>query len=312
MISTRITDELLDLNHTLLSGQAFGWRKINGFWYGIAYGRVLKVKRDGDLLLCDSSGVDDAHDLIRRYFNLDENLPRLLGRFEDLDFFIQRGMTRFRGLRLLNQQPWECILSFLCSSHSNIGSINNMIHNLSMKFGERIEFDGMTFHTLPSPEALNQASANDLRSCKVGYRANYIKKVAYEVSEGNIDINALMDLEYDVARSKMLSTNNGHKIMRGVGPKVADCILLFSMGKNEAFPCDIWISRVILANYNHLLDSDLLASLSRSIEHKIPLSVGTYMKIGDVMRGYFGSDAGYAQQYLFALIRQESGRKYTD
>jgi len=217
-------------------------------------------------------------------------------------------MTRFRGLRLLNQQPWECILSFLCSSHSNIKSINNMINNLSMKFGERIEFDGMTFHTIPSPEALSQASANDLLSCKVGYRANYIKKVAHEVSEGIVDINALMALEYDVAKSRLLTSENGHKIMKGVGPKVADCILLFSMEKNEAFPCDIWISRVVLANYSHLLDNDLLASLSRSIERKIPLSGGTYLKIGDVMRRYFGPNAGYAQQYLYALIRQESGR----
>ena len=199
MISTRIPDDLLDLNHTLLSGQAFGWNEINGFWYGVAYGQVLKIKQDGDRLLWDASDVDNTHDLIRKYFKLDENLPKLLERFEDLDFFIQRAMTRFRGLRLLNQQPWECILSFLCSSHSNIKSINNMINNLSMKFGERIEFDGMTFHTIPSPEALSQASANDLLSCKVGYRANYIKKVAHEVSEGIVDINALMALEYDVA-----------------------------------------------------------------------------------------------------------------
>jgi len=308
MISTRIPDDLLDLNHTLLSGQAFGWNEINGFWYGVAYGQVLKIKQDGDRLLWDASDVDNTHDLIRKYFKLDENLPKLLERFEDLDFFIQRAMTRFRGLRLLNQQPWECILSFLCSSHSNIKSINNMINNLSMKFGERIEFDGMTFHTIPSPEALSQASANDLLSCKVGYRANYIKKVAHEVSEGTVDINALMALEYDGARSRLLTSDKGHKIMKGVGPKVADCILLFSMEKNEAFPCDIWISRVVLANYNHLLDNDLLASLSRSIERKIPLSGGTYSKIGDVMRRYFGPNAGYAQQYLYALIRQESGR----
>ncbi len=308
MISTRIPDDLLDLNHTLLSGQAFGWNEINGFWYGVAYGQVIKIKQDGDRLLWDASDVDNTHDLIRKYFKLDENLPKLLERFEDLDFFIQRAMTRFRGLRLLNQQPWECILSFLCSSHSNIKSINNMINNLSMKFGERIEFDGMTFHTIPSPEALNQASANDLLSCKVGYRANYIKKVAHEVSEGIVDINALMALEYDVAKSRLLTSEKGHKIMKGVGPKVADCILLFSMEKNEAFPCDIWISRVVLANYNHLLDNDLLASLSRSIERKIPLSGGTYLKIGDVMRRYFGPNAGYAQQYLYALIRQESGR----
>ena len=308
MISTRIPDDLLDLNHTLLSGQAFGWNEINGFWYGVAYGQVLKIKQDGDRLLWDASDVDNTHDLIRKYFKLDENLPKLLERFEDLDFFIQRAMTRFRGLRLLNQKHWECILSFLCSSHSNIKSINNMINNLSMKFGERIEFDGMTFHTIPSPEALSQASANDLLSCKVGYRANYIKKVAHEVSEGIVDINALMALEYDVAKSRLLTSENGHKIMKGVGPKVADCILLFSMEKNEAFPCDIWISRVVLANYNHLLDNDLLASLSRSIERKIPLSGGTYLKIGDVMRRYFGPNAGYAQQYLYALIRQESGR----
>lgn len=308
MISTRILDDLLDLNHTLLSGQAFGWHKINGFWYGIAYGQVLKIRRDGDLLLYDASGDGNTHDLIRRYFRLDENLPKILEGFGDLDFFIQRAIARFKGLRLINQQPWECILSFLCSSHSNIGSINKMIHNLSVKFGERIEFDGMTFHTIPRPDALNQASINDLRACKVGYRASYIKKVAHEVSEGNVDINSLVDLDYDVARSKLLTLDRGHKIMRGVGPKVADCILLFSMGKNEAFPCDIWISRVVLSNYKHLLDSDLLASLSRSIKQKIPLSGGIYLKVGDVMRRYFGPNAGYAQLYLYALIRQEYGR----
>lgn len=308
MISTRILDNLLDLDHTLLSGQAFGWHKVNGFWYGIAYGQVLKLKRNGDLLLYDTSDDGDAHDLIRRYFKLDENLPNILEGFEGLDFFIQRAIAKFKGLRLLNQQPWECILSFLCSSNSNIVSINNMIHNLSMKFGERIEFDGMTFHTIPRPEALNQASTNELRACKVGYRANYIKKVAREVSEGMVDINALLDLDYGVARSRLLTTDKGHKVMNGVGPKVADCILLFSMGKNEAFPCDIWISRVVLSNYKHLLSSSILASLTRSIKMKIPLSLGIYVKIGDVMRRYFGPNAGYAQQYLFALIRQEYSR----
>ncbi|MCH8022989.1 MAG: hypothetical protein IH932_04520 [Thaumarchaeota archaeon] len=106
----------------------------------------------------------------------------------------------------------------------------------------------------------------------------------------------------------MLTTDKGHKVMIGVGPKVADCILLFSMGKNEAFPCDIWISRVVLSNYKHLLSSSILASLTRSIKMKIPLSLGIYVKIGDVMRRYFGPNAGYAQQYLFALIRQEYSR----
>ncbi|MFQ6010685.1 MAG: DNA glycosylase [Nitrososphaerales archaeon] len=308
MKKRRLNDPILDLNHTLLGGQTFGWRELKGFWYGTAYGQVLKVKVEGKLLSYDTSGDDDGHDLVSRYFKLDENLPNILKQFEGSDDLIEKAIASFKGLRVLNQQPWECILSFLCSSNSNIATINMMIHDLSMKFGDRIVFDGMKFHTLPRPEVLDQASTEELRDCKVGYRANYIKTVAHEISVGNFDINSLSKLNYSLGRNKLLNVENGHKVMKGIGPKVADCILLFSLGKNEAFPCDIWISRVILAKYKHLLDTPLLTSLSKSLKQKTPLSGRTYAKIGDVMRRYFGSNAGYAQQYLYAQTRQDYGR----
>lgn len=289
------------LDYTLDSGQVFRWERRAESWYGVVDRGVLKVTLEGESLRCETSSdrLDGA--FVRNYFRLDEEIqPILLSMMKDST--LTRAVQRFYGMRLIRQDGWECLASFVLATNSNIPRIKGMVANVSKAFGEVVEFEGTSYNLFPQPAALAEAPMVRLQGCGLGYRAPFLKKVAQAVDRGRIDFGELSVLDYERARDLLLVRLSGEKLLLGVGPKVADCVLLFSCGKDEAFPIDVWIARTLVRLYPQLLDPKLRKKLSG---RKAALTLKEYKRVSDSAREHFGAYAGYAQQYLFMLARAE-------
>jgi N-glycosylase/DNA lyase len=265
------------LDISVSCGQAFRWRKEGGFWYAPSpYGEpsVWKIRQEQDLLQYDGFSEQE----LIRYFALDHDLAAILAAI-DCDPLIHQAVDRCRGLRIFRQDPWECLVSYICSSCSNIPGIQMRIENLARQYGQELSFEGKPYYTFPDPERL--FGAGDLRSCRVGYRDAYICGAAgFAVQEPDWS-KAIADLPYPKARTALCG-------LHGVGNKVADCVLLFAFEKLEAVPVDVWIERILRTKY-------------LGGEKKL-----NYDRAGNFAREHFGAYAGYAQEYLFASRREIS------
>ncbi len=269
-----------NLEHTLECGQAFRWKKAGGFYYGTIGERLLRVKYDGRRLTCESDlplNKEETAD----YFGLNEDLPYILKEI-DVDKHIHKAVLEFRGLRILNQGHWECLASFILSSCNNIPRIKKMIGRLSENFGKRLTLGQVEGYSFPTAEKIAKVKISDLRRLGLGFRAGYLKDAACKIASGRLDLNGLEDLNYEEAKKGLIS-------LTGVGEKVADCVLLFSFKKYEAFPVDVWIKRGIEGQYFK----------GRTVPQK---------KIGEFARGHFGRYAGYAQEYLYHYLRRRKAK----
>jgi len=269
----------------------------------VVSGGVLRLKQEGEILRCSVSSDRLDSEFVARYFRLDVDLDHALASVSK-DENITRAVEKFYGLRIVGQDTWECLASFVLATNANIPRIKKMVDAISSRYGETLEFEGEKYSTFPSPEALAAASEKDLLSCGLGYRAPFLRRVALSVSEGNVDFPALAGLGYSESRKLLMRELLGEKLLLGVGPKVADCVLLYSCGKDEAFPIDVWIARVLATSYPALLGRSLKKRYAA--EGKVKLSPSDYDKISARVRAYFGRYAGYAQQYLFMAAREES------
>ena len=285
-----------DPSHTFECGQAFRWLPLDDsriIWRGIVSGCLLEVSKSRARLLGQTKDISEQTDnLIRRYFSVETDLRRIQTSLPH-DDYLDRALREYWGLRILNQDPWECLISFLCSINCNIPSIRLKIDCLSRRYGERIEsrLEGK-YHAFPRAEVLARASKTDLLSCRVGFRWKYIKRVATDVIEGRLDLNRISKMRYTNAREELISEISHNTF--GVGPKVADCVMLFSLRKLEAFPIDVWMMRCIRHNYSNL---------AKGLVKEEQISRSAYFSISEIMRKYFGEFAGYAQQYLYVKTR---------
>ena len=234
-----------------------------------------------------------SEEFVRHYFGLDDDLDQI-SRCIGKDDYIRHALHKFEGLRIVRQHPWECLISFICATYKSIAAIELMLRKLSDKFGEKKPFDGLDFYTFPTVEKLAFASENGLRECGLGYRAKYVQATAKKICEEKIDLEGLKSLPYLEARKKLTE-------FPGVGLKVADCVLLFSLEKMEAFPVDVWVKRIILNHYANQLPELFVKKLSSHDS----LTNGEYEKVNAFGRSYFGQYAGYAQEYLFHYERTQ-------
>jgi N-glycosylase/DNA lyase len=230
---------------------------------------------------------------VRFYFGLNDDLEQI-SRYISKDDYIKQALHRFEGLRIIRQEPWECLISFICATYKSIAAIELMLSKLSMKFGEKRVFDGLDFYTFPAADKLAFASDTALRECGLGYRAKYVQATAKRICEDKIGLESLKSLPYIEARKKLIE-------FPGVGLKVADCVLLFSLEKMEAFPVDVWVKRVILNHYANQFPEALV----RKISTPGSLSNSEYAKVSNFGRCYFGRYAGYAQEYLYHYERTQ-------
>lgn len=278
-----------DLDFSLCCGQVFRWQKLDGWWYGVVGDKIIKIRQCGCEL--EFEGCTEA--FLRYYLRLDDDLEQI-SRCVDRDQYVHNALQRYVGLRLVRQEPWNCLVGFICSIQKNIPAIEHMLLEMSTRFGEKREFDGKTFYLFPTADRLALASDSGLRECSLGFRAKYVKATAQKIVDEKIDLNSLRQLSYIEARSKLLE-------FMGVGLKVADCVLLFSLDKTEAFPVDVWVKRVVLNHYSDKLSPELVKRLSS----RQTMTNGEYLKIGDWARSYFGAYAGYAQEYLYHYERTQ-------
>jgi N-glycosylase/DNA lyase len=282
-------DVPFDLDFSLCCGQVFRWKKIGNWWYGVVGENVFKIRQCGSEL--EFEGVDEG--FVRQYFGLNDNLEEI-SRCIGKDNYIKAALRRFEGLRIVRQVPWECLISFICATYKSIAAIEQMLSRLSAKFGEKKTFDGMDFHVFPIVERLAFSSEDALRECGLGYRAKYVQATAKKIIEERINLEKLKALPYLEDRKALVE-------FPGVGLKVADCVLLFSLEKMEAFPVDVWVKRVVLNHYANILPEQFVKKLSAHDS----LTNGEYQKIGDFARNYFGQYAGYAQEYLYHYERTQ-------
>jgi N-glycosylase/DNA lyase len=279
-----------DLGYTLCCGQAFRWDKRSEWWYGVVEGHVFKIQQIGDKL--EFENIDAR--FVRNYFGLDDDLLKILSQIRK-DTHIMQAIEAFKGLRILRQDPWECLISYICATYKKISAIKQMLSDLSKKFGDKIDFDGYDFYTFPTPERLAKTTAQELIKCGLGYRTKYVSESAKTVYENGFEFEGLRKIAYEKAKEALLN-------FPGVGSKVADCVLLFSLGKLEAFPVDVWVRRVILRYYAEHFPTVFI----KKVSEKRSLSDSEYRSLSLFGREYFGEYAGYAQEYLYHYERMNS------
>jgi len=281
-----------NLDVTLCCGQVFRWYKIDAWWYGVTGETLIKIRQISNILEFENANAD----FVENYFGLNDNMPKIFSQISK-DKHIQSAINAFRGLRIIRQNPFECLISYICATYKNIPAIRLMLYNLSRKFGEKIHYDGYDFYTFPTAEKLAKANVDRLRKCGLGYRAKYVFETAKMIYETKFDFENLKQMSYEKAKKELQNFS-------GAGLKVADCVLLFSLGKFEAFPVDVWIKRVILKYYANYFPNEFIKKISRK---KSPTKA-EYEQLNLFGRRYFGEYAGYAQEYLYHYIRSQENK----
>lgn len=258
----------LDLVKTFECGQCFRWNADkNGIYRGIAYGFPAELWTEGeDVYMLSEAPLS----LWRNYFDLERDYDSISRNFNGGEY-LDRCVEFGTGIRLLRQEPWEALCSFIISQCNNISRIKGIVERLCTAYGECIEFEGRSYYTFPSAACIAGLSAGSLDLLRCGYRAPYIENAALAVASGAIDLPALIDCDCVTARKKLMELN-------GIGAKVANCVVLFGLYHMEAFPIDVWIKRALSEHFPKGFD---------------PATLGEY--------------AGLAQQYIFYYAR--SGEK---
>ena len=275
-------DQPLDLPLTLESGQAFRWREDDGVWSGFIEGQLLTLERDegGLRVNYDPATLPLAERAVGDYFRLDDDLPAVYAQLCE-DERLAAAVRQHWGLRILRQDPWECLIAFICSQNANIPRIAGMQEALADTLGESARLGAVTRRGFPTAGALAAAGEARLRDLGLGYRARYVAGTAEAVAAGNLNLPALRAAPYEDAKAALLA-------LPGVGEKVADCVLLFALDQLDAAPIDRWVRRALEDWY---LGGQRLS----------------YRGLWGWTREAFGPYAGYAQQYLF-FRRRETAR----
>ena len=270
-----------DLAATLSSGQAFRWREENGVWIGVIDKYWVQL-RQNDRVICAETAqpITDWH-WLTEYLQLGVNLETVIASFPD-DAPMRAAITAWNGLRLLRQDPWECLASFILSATKQIVQIQQIIEILCQRYGEPIKVPKGQLPAFAFPKAARLARATEtgLRACKMGFRAPHLIAAARAVTDGKLDLEALRKLPREMASEELMK-------LPGVGPKIANCVLLFAYGFQDAFPVDVWIAKALRQLY-------------------FPRQRPSLEQLRQFAANHFGPHAGYAQQYLFHFMRMKN------
>jgi N-glycosylase/DNA lyase len=246
---TGVTD--FDLKQTFECGQCFRWNPdSNGGYTGVAMGRAARIRKDGDSIFLFAT-IDDFEKIWRAYFDLDRDYESIRCAL-CIDDYMRSAASYGSGIRILRQDKWEALCSFILSQNNNIPRIKNLIESLCRLYGKPVSFEGFTYYTFPSAETLAALSAEDLAPLRCGYRAPYIIGAARAVSEGRMRLEALASGTPEEALASL-------KKLNGIGDKVANCVILFGLHMLDAFPVDTWIKKVLNTQYPQGLDPKIFS-----------------------------------------------------
>jgi N-glycosylase/DNA lyase len=271
----------LNLDDTINSGQIFLWRKINKKWHGV----------NGRKILIFGEEINTKNRDIHNFFRFNDNFQGIKKELSK-DDVVKIAIDKFPGMRILRQNPFQCYISFIMSSNSNIPNIQTRLQKLCRRFGEKKIVGGEEFFLFPEPQKLANASIDNIVKCGLGYRSKYVKEAAIAVNNGIINFKSLKKQNYHDSRDELCQ-------VFGIGKKVADCILLFSLDKLEAVPLDRWVLRILQKYYSKEFEIK-----TKSITEK------TYDELHDKIVEHFGKYAGYAQQFLFKNERDNFEKKW--
>ena len=275
--------ESFELKDIFECGQCFRWNENeNGSYTGVINNGVLNVEKQGKKIFFTGILDQDIKEVVRFYFDLDRNYEEIKMQLSNIDKYLKTSVEYGKGIRILNQDLWETIISFIISANNNIPRIKGIIERISKEYGTEIEWNGEKYYTFPTPEQLGKATVEDLRSLGTGFRDIRIYETTQKVLSGEFNLKEVQKKDTLSAREELLT-------LSGVGTKVADCILLFSTLKRfDVFPIDVWVRRVM----NELYIKN---------EDETKVSKKDIMKIANEK---FGNLEGLAQQYLFYWKRE--------
>lgn len=285
MSSTLLPVSDYDLAATLDSGQVFRWKQHGESWHGILGHHALRLTQTPEGIHATAHTEVTDWTFLRHFLQSDIQLDSILKTFP-ADDPMTAAIAHCRGLRLLRQDPWECLASFILSSTKQIVQIRQIVALLCERFGEPIAAERqdsghpaspISHHSFPSPARLAAATEAELRACKMGFRAKGLLHAARDIAEGRLDLEKIRTLDYAAARVELTK-------LHGVGIKIADCVLLFAYGFDSAFPVDVWIERALQQLY-------------------FPRRRASHKRLHHFAATHFGPHAGYAQQYLFHYMR---------
>ena len=272
--------------HIFECGQCFRWNiEENESYTGVVGKNVINVKKEKDDIIITGMFNDDIKDICEKYFDINTNYEQIKEELSKIDNNMKTSIEYGKGIRILKQDIWEALISFIISANNNIPRIKGIIERISKKYGKEIIWDNKKYYTFPTPDELSKASVKDLRLLGLGFRDTRVFETTKMVKERKVDLEKLEKIEdINELRDELLK-------FPGVGPKVADCIMLFSMKKYEVFPIDVWVKRVM---------TELYFNNAEKSTDKIPSN----QKILEFAVKKFGDLAGLAQQYLFYWRRE--------
>jgi N-glycosylase/DNA lyase len=270
-----------DLGATLTSGQAFRWQQSEEGWIGVLGTHWVRLKADASSITAYTPEPVADWEWVTDYLQLDVELAHVLRTFPE-DAPMRAAVHACKGLRLLRQEPWECLASFILSSTKQIVQIRQIISLVCERFGELVTVPPgcSPAYTFPSPARLAAAEESELRACKMGFRAPYLLSAARQVASGQLDLEALRTQPVETARERLME-------LPGVGRKIADCVLLFAYGFQPAFPVDVWVMKALRRLY-------------------FPRRSVSLQRLQRFAAAHFGPNAGFAQQYLFHYMRTKA------
>jgi N-glycosylase/DNA lyase len=274
----------INIHETINSGQVFLWENYGNKWFVIDGQDIITARQTPFEIITFSKEP-------KKFFREDDNYRKIL---KDItkDKIVKKASKYYSGLRITRQDPFQCCISFIISANSNIPKIRMGLRKLCKKFGTKVKFEKREFFLFPTPKRLAKATLQDLQECKLGYRSKYVLDTSSAVASGEINFDELKRANYQEAKESLLK-------LPGIGDKVADCVMLFSLEKLEAFPLDTWIVKILQKYYsdNFCIDEKTISKKRYENIHQ------------DVLR-HFGKYAGYSQQFLYKMERDLNEKKW--
>ena len=274
----------VNIHDTINSGQIFLWENYKNTWFIVNGHNIIVVnqKQFENATLTKET---------KKFFRTDDDIKKILKNITR-DKIVKKAVKHYPGLRITRQDPFQCCISFIVSANSNIPNIRMRLQKLCIKFGTKVRFQKREFFLFPTPKMLANATLQDLQECKLGYRSKYVLDTSRLIASREIDFDELKKAEYGKCKELLLK-------LPGIGDKVADCVMLFSLEKLGAFPLDTWIVKILQKYY-----SDNFCMDKKTISKK------RYENIHQDVLNHFGKYAGYSQQFLYKMERDLNKKKW--
>ena len=276
-------NESFNLIHIFECGQCFRWNKEkDGSYTGVFKNNVLNVKEENGKIKFQGICEGNIENIVKEYFDLNTDYMKIKETLSKVDEYLEESIKFGKGIRILNQDLWEVLISFIISANNNIPRIKGIVERIAKQYGREIIYNGKSYYTFPKPDELAKATVEDLRKLGLGFRDKRVYETTQKIKNGEINLNELVEVKDTNKIREILET------LPGVGPKVADCILLFGLKRFEVFPIDVWVRRIM--NDLYIKNEDETKVNKKEIE---TLAKTKYAEL-----------AGIAQQYLFYWKRE--------